>query len=363
MDQMKILLVDDSKSARYALRLQLQRHGVEVETADSAESAFEILKGELPDAILMDHMMPGLNGFEALEAIRLDGRTAHLPVVMCTSHEDADFAATAQRKGVVGILPKSVAPERLPEILERLRTAVANAAAPTTPIPAPSATAPGGGATAPATGAIPSGLAEAEVLRLIGERVDERIELRLAGLLAPLLEDLRRDLSERVLAETRALVESRLTETRHQLEAKLADERKAREAGRSAKDIKELEGLTARLVESTLPHIVKVEIEAERTEILGLVEQYLKELSPQAQAADQGTERLAALDSVIAEKAQNVAQRAAQDAIETGIDRTNRIADGMVNRVRASMKLVYLAIACAGLVGALSSVAVFFMLR
>ena len=48
MDPMKILLVDDSKSARYALRLQLQRHGVEVETADSAESALEILKGTCP---------------------------------------------------------------------------------------------------------------------------------------------------------------------------------------------------------------------------------------------------------------------------------------------------------------------------
>lgn len=363
MDQMKILLVDDSKSARYALRLQLQRHGVEVETADSAESAFEILKGELPDAILMDHMMPGLNGFEALEAIRLDARTAHLPVVMCTSHEDADFAAAAQRKGVVGILPKSVAPEKLPEILERLRTALAAAEGTPVPTMAPSVPAPASAGASPATAAIPTGLAEAEVLRLIEERVDERLELRLAGLLAPLLEDLRRDLSERVLADTRVLIDSRLSETRHELESKLTDVRTAREAARSASDLKELEDLTARVVHTELPGMVKVEIEAERSEILGLVEQYLKELNPQAQATDQGNERLAALDGAIASKAQDAARRAAQDAIEAGIDRTNRIADAMVNQIRASMRLVYLAIAGAGLVGALSSAAVFFMLR
>ena len=365
MDQMKILLVDDSKSARYALRLQLQRHGIEVETADSAESAFEILKGELPDAIFMDHMMPGLNGFEALEAIRLDVRTAHLPVVMCTSHEDADFAATAQRKGVVGILPKSVAPEKLPEILERLRTALAAAEASTALAATPSGKAPARTATSPepAPTAIPAGLTEAEALRLIAERVDERIEMRLATLLAPLLDDLRRDIGERLLADTQALIEPRLAEIRHQLEAKLADERKSRDSARSANEVKELESIATRLVAGTLSTVVKVEIEAERSEILGLVEQYLKETSPQPQATDYGAERLAALDSAIASKAHDTAQRAAQNAIEDGIDRTSRIADAMVNQVRANMHLIYLAIVGAGLVGALSSAAVYFLVR
>jgi CheY-like chemotaxis protein len=369
MDQMKILLVDDSKSARYALRLQLQRHGIDVETADSAESAFEMLKGELPDAILMDHMMPGLNGFEALEAIRSDARTAHLPVVMCTSHEDADFAATALRKGVIGILPKSVAPEKLPEILNRLRQAVATAGATAvhpSPRPAP---VPAAAPSAPPP--MPPGLGKAEVLRLIderidervNERVDERIEARLAGLLAPLLEDLRRDLGERVQAEARALVESRLAETRHQIEAKLADERMARDSARSAKDIQELEGVASRLVEEALPDIVKVEIESERAEILGLVEQYMRELGPQGQTADLSPERLAALDGVIASKAQHAAQRAAQEAIEAGIDRTNRIADAMMDQVQTNLRLIYLAILGAGLVGTLSATAVYFLLR
>jgi CheY-like chemotaxis protein len=135
---MKILLVDDSKSARYALRLQLQKQGAEVEMAESAEAAFEKLKGALPDAILMDHMMPGLNGFEALEVIREDPRTAAIPVIMCTSHEEPEFVATAQKKGVFGILPKSAAPELLPEMMARLQ-AEFGAGAVSTPAPAPAA--------------------------------------------------------------------------------------------------------------------------------------------------------------------------------------------------------------------------------
>jgi CheY-like chemotaxis protein len=134
---MKILLVDDSKSARYALRLQLQKQGAEVEMAESAEAAFEKLKGELPDAILMDHMMPGLNGFEALEVIREDPRTAAIPVIMCTSHEEPEFVATAQKKGVFGILPKSAAPELLPEMMARLQTELSAAVSTPAPTPAP----------------------------------------------------------------------------------------------------------------------------------------------------------------------------------------------------------------------------------
>lgn len=355
MDQMKILLVDDSKSARYALRLQLQRHGVEVETADSAETAFDMLKGDLPDAILMDHVMPGLNGFEALEAIRSDARTAHLPIVMCTSHEDAEFAAAAERRGVVGILPKSVAPEVLPDILARLRAAVAAAASagpPAQPRPA-----------GPAPAAAYAGPSEAQVRRLVDERVEQRIEARLAGLLTPMLEDLRRDLSERLQDEARALIESRLAETRHRIEAQLADERIARDSARALRDLQDLEGVAARLVDDTLPDLVRSEIESERTAILGLVDQCLRELGPRGYDADPGPDRLAALDGALADKAQEAAARAAREAIEAGIDHTHRIADAMMSQVHRSLRLVYLTIALTVLAGIVAALAVHFLLR
>jgi CheY-like chemotaxis protein len=121
---MKILLIDDSKVTRYALRIELKNRGIDVDTADSAEAALDILKSQVPDAILMDHIMPGLNGLEALEIIRADPRTAHVPIVLCTAQEDSDFAAAAQKKGVLTVLPKSLAAERLPAVIACVRAAI-----------------------------------------------------------------------------------------------------------------------------------------------------------------------------------------------------------------------------------------------
>lgn len=204
---MKILLIDDSKSARYALRLQLQRLGVEVETADCAESGFEFLKTQIPDAILMDHMMPGLNGFEALDVIRAEPRTAAIPVVMCTSHEEPEFVTTANQKGVFGILPKSAAAEFLPEIIDRLHTHLATTA-PAVPIIAPP---PVAAVSAPA--AAPQ-WSEATVLALI----EERLNAQLTALLAPQLDALRCELNEKFSSEIKSL-----QQMQHRIETQLAE--------------------------------------------------------------------------------------------------------------------------------------------
>jgi CheY-like chemotaxis protein len=127
---MKVLLVDDSKSARYALRLQLQRYGITVETDDTAESALERIRETPPDAVFMDHTMPGMNGIEALDILKAAPATMHIPVVMCTSTENSELMAQAKKKGALDILSKSTAPEKLKNLLDRLQRVVTAASAP-----------------------------------------------------------------------------------------------------------------------------------------------------------------------------------------------------------------------------------------
>ena len=354
---MKILLVDDSKSARYALRLQLQRHGVEVDTADSAETALDLLKGDLPDAIMMDHMMPGLSGFEALEIIRSDRRTAHLPVVICTSSEDPDFAEAAHRKGITGILPKSMAPEKLPDILTLLKDAITRRPPRQHGTPSPSA---------PSLHKAP---AAPELLQQIDSRlgglVDERLQARWVSLVEPLLADLRRDLRERLLAEARQLIETRTGETRAALEATLVSERSATQTRLDASN-SELQSTINRLTEETLPDLVKLEVEGERAQMMDLVEQYLREFTPPAAAArepqpDPARDHPAALDAGTAAKAQEAARRAANDAVAAALNRTQQMADAMVEQVRKSQVRVYIGILAAALTGVMAAALVYIL--
>jgi len=354
MDPMKILLVDDSKSARYALRLQLQRHGVEVDTAESAEAALEILKGDLPDAVLMDHMMPGLSGFEALEIIRADARTAHLPVVICTSHEDPEFAAAAHRKGVVAILPKSVAPEKLPAVLAQLKTVLDRS--PTQPQDGPRSIP----ASTPTPTAAPDWQRQIE-LRIAG-LVDERLEARLSNLIAPLLADLNRGLRERLLAEAQQLIAVQIAETRAAIEAPLATDREATRA-RFEAITGELESAAGRLVAQTLPDLVKVEIESERGAIMNLVDQYVREFSPTTPVAPGTAGHSAPLDDEMPARIQEIARREANATAIATLERCQQLSDGLEQRVRAAHGLLYLTILGAALLGVLAALLVYVIVR
>lgn len=237
---MQILLIDDSRVTRYALRIELKKLGVDVYTADSAETALETLKSRIPDAILMDHIMPGLNGLEAVEIIRADPRTAHVPIVLCTSQETDDFAATAKKKGVLTTLPKSLAAQRLPEVMELVHAAIDNNTADQS-VTAPRAAESATPAPAPALDDPPS---ETALIALIDERLEAGINKRLTGL----VEALRRDLTEMLIAEARHLVESRL-----------ADERAASQPAATLQDLRNLE---ARLRDEVLPNLIEHRVAA-----------------------------------------------------------------------------------------------------
>jgi CheY-like chemotaxis protein len=118
--QKHALVVDDSKSARLVLRRMLEKYTLAVDTANSASEALEYLIHNRPDVIFMDHMMPGMDGFEAVKAIKNNPATATIPILMYTSKGGDLYLSQARALGAAGILPKSVAPAELFDSLERL---------------------------------------------------------------------------------------------------------------------------------------------------------------------------------------------------------------------------------------------------
>jgi CheY-like chemotaxis protein len=114
------LIVDDSKSARVVLKRMLEVHELDVDTAESAESALEYLNDHRPDVIFMDHMMPGMDGFEAVTAIKNNPDTATIPIMMYTSQEGELYVGQARALGAVGVLPKAVEPVEVSKVLAAL---------------------------------------------------------------------------------------------------------------------------------------------------------------------------------------------------------------------------------------------------
>jgi len=111
------LIVDDSKSARVVLKRMLEAHELDVDTAESAESALDYLNAHRPDVIFMDHLMPGMNGLEAVTAIRNNPETATIPIMMYTSQKGEVYVGQARALGPVGVLPKQVEPVEVSKVL------------------------------------------------------------------------------------------------------------------------------------------------------------------------------------------------------------------------------------------------------
>jgi CheY-like chemotaxis protein len=121
MSGKRALVVDDSRSARVILSRMLEGYGLEIDAAESAEQALEYLKESRPDVIFMDHLMPGMDGFQAIQAIKSNPQTAMIPVMMYTSQEGDLYLSQARALGAVGVLPKTVKQTELSRILYQLR--------------------------------------------------------------------------------------------------------------------------------------------------------------------------------------------------------------------------------------------------
>src|SRR5690349_17060815 len=121
MTSKRALIVDDSRSARVILSRMLEAYDLQVDASESAEHALEYLRHTRPDVIFMDHLMPGMDGFQAIQAIKSNPDTAMIPVLMYTSQEGELYVSQARALGAVGVLPKTVKQIDVSRLLSQLR--------------------------------------------------------------------------------------------------------------------------------------------------------------------------------------------------------------------------------------------------
>ncbi len=115
-----ILLVDDFQDNREMYAIYLTHTGFRVAEAGNGHEALEQAFALLPDLIVMDLSLPGLDGWEATRRLKADPRTRHIPVLALTSHALEGFSEGAREAGCDGFVTKPCLPEQLTEEIRKM---------------------------------------------------------------------------------------------------------------------------------------------------------------------------------------------------------------------------------------------------
>jgi twitching motility two-component system response regulator PilH len=113
----RILIVDDSPSQLMGIRRIVEKLGHEALTAEDGAAGVELAKKELPDLILMDVVMPNLNGFQATRSISREPSTKHIPVILVTTKDQDTDRMWGMRQGARAYLTKPFSEEELSEVI------------------------------------------------------------------------------------------------------------------------------------------------------------------------------------------------------------------------------------------------------
>lgn len=108
-----VLIVDDSPTDQHVISTALQRHGFDTLVANEGEEAITLAEREHPDVILMDIVMPGMNGFQATRQLTRNPATASIPVVIVTSKHLETDRIWGLRQGAVSYITKPIGDEEL----------------------------------------------------------------------------------------------------------------------------------------------------------------------------------------------------------------------------------------------------------
>jgi len=116
----RILIVDDSATERHMLSDLLTKAGYDVLASDNGEDAIVKAREVKPDLILMDVVMPGLNGFQATRAITREEKTKHIPVIICTTKDQETDKIWGLRQGARDYVTKPIGESDLIEKIKAL---------------------------------------------------------------------------------------------------------------------------------------------------------------------------------------------------------------------------------------------------
>jgi twitching motility two-component system response regulator PilH len=104
----RILVVDDSATERHLIGGILSKHGFEVAFAEDGEKGVAQTKLNKPDLVIMDVVMPGMNGFQATRAIANDPETRNIPVIICTTKDQETDKVWGVRQGAKDYVVKPI---------------------------------------------------------------------------------------------------------------------------------------------------------------------------------------------------------------------------------------------------------------
>ncbi|MDM1759382.1 response regulator [Acinetobacter sp. 251-1] len=104
----KILIVDDSPTEMYRFKEILSRHGYDVLEANNGADGVTLTQAEQPDLVLMDVVMPGVNGFQATRQIARGATTKHIPVVIVSTKDQDTDRVWGKRQGACDYLTKPI---------------------------------------------------------------------------------------------------------------------------------------------------------------------------------------------------------------------------------------------------------------
>ncbi|HTN42589.1 MAG TPA: response regulator [Nitrospiria bacterium] len=113
----KVLVVDDEKFVRELIKIKLGRCGLAVLEASNGLEAIEMARTQRPDMILLDVMMPKMNGFEACEKLKANPMTARIPIVMLTARGEQANHEKGISLGAMDYMSKPFSPQKLAELV------------------------------------------------------------------------------------------------------------------------------------------------------------------------------------------------------------------------------------------------------